>query len=410
MAFSTIIRPIAKLLIPSGIIFLSVLYLITHQAILSGYKGFISILPIGFLITGIILGWRFHRNRLIYGLFFFYLIQAEFLGTHVPSSDSSAWILGIAIPFNFLILILMPDRSFFSRKSLMFFSILLIQVCIFIALSQNKIWQDQISNLQDLPKLSLLFQNPINWILISLALCIFTISIRLLTKFNVFDIGVFWSIVTVHYGWFQRDDHIAVLLSFSAASLILIVSLLELSYRMAYNDELTGLPARRALNEKFKELGQKYCIVMADIDHFKKINDTYGHDTGDEVLRMIAALLYRTGSGGKAYRYGGEEFCIVFSGKSCPQVVPVIETLRKSINEKKFAIRTRRLALKKSSKAGQARRHGRGKKRSKSIAVTLSFGIAEKTNRMASPETVIKAADTALYQAKKTGRNKVCIS
>jgi diguanylate cyclase (GGDEF)-like protein len=88
------------------------------------------------------------------------------------------------------------------------------------------------------------------------------------------------------------------------------------SYDMAYRDELTGLLGRRALNDRLKGLARQYVIAKMDVDHFKKYNDTHGHDIGDEVLKMVARQIGAVGGGGTAYRYGGEEFCVVFAVKT----------------------------------------------------------------------------------------------
>src|SRR3989441_13015310 len=84
---------------------------------------------------------------------------------------------------------------------------------------------------------------------------------------------------------------------------------------MAYQDSLTGLPARRALNEALLRLGGHYTVAMLDVDHFKRINDHHGHDVGDQVLKMIAAKLAQVTGGGKAYRYGGEGVAGIFAGR-----------------------------------------------------------------------------------------------
>jgi GGDEF domain-containing protein len=97
---------------------------------------------------------------------------------------------------------------------------------------------------------------------------------------------------------------------------ILVVAVAHEAYQMAFRDELTGLPGRRALNERLQRLGRTYVIAMADVDHFKKFNDTHGHDVGDQVLRLVASQLRQIGGGGKAYRYGSEEFTLVFPGKT----------------------------------------------------------------------------------------------
>ena len=101
----------------------------------------------------------------------------------------------------------------------------------------------------------------------------------------------------------------------AAAGAILFISLLEESHSLAFRDTLTGLPGRRALEERLRSLGGRYTIAMVDIDHFKNFNDQHGHDVGDQVLKLVAARLAEVGGGGRAYRYGGEEFSVLFRGR-----------------------------------------------------------------------------------------------
>jgi diguanylate cyclase (GGDEF)-like protein len=180
------------------------------------------------------------------------------------------------------------------------------------------------------------------------------------------------------------------------------------SQDMAYRDELTALPSRRALNQKLLNLGRSYTIAMLDIDHFKKFNDTHGHDIGDEVLKMVASRIARVGGGGTAFRYGGEEFSVVFSGKSPEQAEASLETLRKTIEQYKMVVRQD--SRKSTATAGKKARVSRGKNdpKYKSLSVTISIGYAARDTAHRLPEAVIKAADEALYRAKKQGRN--CLS
>src|SRR2546421_12493897 len=97
---------------------------------------------------------------------------------------------------------------------------------------------------------------------------------------------------------------------------------------MAYQDSLTQLPARRALNEALLRLGSQYTVGMVDVDHFKRINDSHGHDVGDQVLKMVAARLAQVGGGGRAYRYGGEEFAVIFAVRRADQSHPEVEKRR----------------------------------------------------------------------------------
>lgn len=189
----------------------------------------------------------------------------------------------------------------------------------------------------------------------------------------------------------------------AAAALILTLAVLQDTFRMAFRDELTELPSRRALGESLAGLGRRYSIAMLDVDHFKSFNDTYGHDIGDQVLKMVATRLAHVSGGGKAYRYGGEEFTILFSGKSIDKVIPHLEALRRNIAGYTLALRAGDRPAQPESGRKQ-----RGKRRAdKAVSVTVSIGVAERNDRLTLPEEVIQAADKALYRAKNLGRNRV---
>src|SRR5258708_12981696 len=80
---------------------------------------------------------------------------------------------------------------------------------------------------------------------------------------------------------------------------------------------------------------------MLDVDHFKKFNDTYGHDSGDHALRMVASKLAHVSGGGRAYRYGGEEFAVVFPGKSLAEAAVAMDKLRRVIEHASFVARAK---------------------------------------------------------------------
>jgi diguanylate cyclase (GGDEF)-like protein len=189
----------------------------------------------------------------------------------------------------------------------------------------------------------------------------------------------------------------------AAAGLLLVVAVLRETYRLAFRDELTRLPSRRALNERLKAVGRRYAVAMVDVDHFKGFNDTYGHDVGDQVLRMVAARLARVGGGGQAFRYGGEEFTVLFPGRGVDEAVPHLEALRADIDGYRMAIRGSNRPRRK--RAGKRRRSGAPS--AQTVSVTVSIGVAERSDRHDYPEAVIKAADKSLYRAKRGGRNQV---
>ena len=189
----------------------------------------------------------------------------------------------------------------------------------------------------------------------------------------------------------------------AAGALILTIAVLQDTFRMAFRDELTGLPSRRELNERMMGLGRRYTIAMVDVDRFKNFNDTHGHDLGDQVLKMVAAKLADVGGGGKAYRYGGEEFTVLFPGKRLDAAVPHLEALRKQVVDYKLALR----AATRPEKTQSVKRQRGAFRASKSVSVTISIGVAQRNDKLATPDNVIKAADKALYRAKRGGRNQV---
>jgi len=184
---------------------------------------------------------------------------------------------------------------------------------------------------------------------------------------------------------------------------LVFIGILSSIYSTSYTDELTGLPARRAYNEYVAALGNKYAIAMTDIDHFKKFNDTFGHDTGDEVLKLVAKVISSVGGGGKAFRFGGEEFVIVFSGKSKEETLEHLELIRENLEKTPFTVRNRK-SRKNYKKTGKKS----GLTSSKTVKITMSIGAsdskAEKT-----VAKVMKKADQALYKAKRGGRNRVVV-
>ena len=191
----------------------------------------------------------------------------------------------------------------------------------------------------------------------------------------------------------------------TAAGAMLFVGILQETHRLAFADELTGLPSRRALQERLPALGPVCAVAMADVDHFKKFNDVHGHDIGDQVLKLVAARLAEVEGGGVAFRYGGEEFCVIFEGSTAAEALPHLEAIRASIEDYQMAIRGDE-----RPRDAQAGTRLRGvTPPQKMLSVTVSIGVAERRDLDMKPMAAIKLADEALYRAKKAGRNRVSL-
>jgi two-component system, cell cycle response regulator len=167
-------------------------------------------------------------------------------------------------------------------------------------------------------------------------------------------------------------------------------NLQDLLIEHAHIDPLTGLPNRRALMERLKQEwnrmqrhSQPFSFIMADIDHFKNVNDTFGHIVGDQLLKEIAKVFAQQCRNiDLPARYGGEEFAILVPAQTAENAMRLAERCRKEIEKVNISAK------------------------GETVHATVSFGIAEASG-LTAPEALIEHADEALYEAKVTGRNKV---
>jgi diguanylate cyclase (GGDEF)-like protein len=238
---------------------------------------------------------------------------------------------------------------------------------------------------------------------ISFGAALIALVILLFLRRTKVEQGLLWALMSVFLGLNQRQKPEMLLFFSGAAGLILVFAVLEHGYEVANRDELTGLPGRRAFNNLLGQLGKRYAIAMCDVDHFKKFNDTYGHDAGDQVLKMVASKLSAVQGGGQVFRYGGEEFVIVFRGRSAKQAQPYLESLRKAIADTAFVPRAPDRPLKKPQPFPEMTQRP-------SVTITISTGLAEQSKRHSTPELVLDDADAALYRAKESGRNCVIVA
>jgi two-component system cell cycle response regulator len=165
---------------------------------------------------------------------------------------------------------------------------------------------------------------------------------------------------------------------------------------LAVTDPLTGLNNRRYLDNHLNVLfnrsmarGRPLSVLITDIDRFKQVNDTYGHDGGDQVLKEFANRVRSTVRGADlACRYGGEEFVVVMPDTSPEVAAAVAERLRAAIESTPFLLKS----------SGET------------LNITASFGISSRIASVITPDQLMKQADLALYEAKNTGRNRVVAS
>lgn len=392
------LQPLHYLILPllmfSGLYY----YLPQLPVFASPWEELLPSLP--YLLGGLVvlLGWHFNSGRsLLAGL----LILLTDLGLRQSAgADSSLQqqLLLLLVPFNLALVAWYPERGLLSTTALLRMGWIGLQLTAAMTLVQYHPQQLQ-HWLQIQPQY--LPQLPVPLLIIaSLSLSMTALLIRMMTRHDRFNAYLLITGIVCCGVVLQPVSSRELSLVVSVAMALWLFGLFRHSHSLAYLDDLTGLPGRRALNEHIMRLSRNHCLAMLDVDHFKKFNDTYGHDIGDQVLKLVATKLSQVRLG-KAYRYGGEEFCVVFAGRSLEQTLEPLEELRQAIEDAQLQLRSGQRP--KDNKTGRKRR-GASNTPSNSVSVTISIGVAEyqsKTN-------TLKAADKALYKAKDSGRNRVC--
>lgn len=337
---------------------------------------------------------RFFFAVLIIGLN--YLFQVNY-----PHADQAQALFLILLPLNIFLLSISGERGIASLWGKVQFGIILLQILItFWLFSTGGIIQ--INVLQaEYANISAIFSFPTMQHLV-ISIFVLLITVLSIWQFNRPE-GMFVGLIAALWlGFYLPGSPRSWPIMTFACAIMIILEIIKDMYRFAFVDELTGLYSRRCLNQDQLKLSGTYTIAMLDIDHFKIFNDTYGHDVGDQVLRYVASLMMRVPGGGRAYRYGGEEFTFIFAGKNKNEAIPYLEELRETMATRPFSLRSQDRPKKKPKNKPHP------KKGNKKVPVTISIGVADNEKKVSGPEEVVKAADKALYKAKKGGRNRVC--
>jgi diguanylate cyclase (GGDEF)-like protein len=386
-----VLRAILRAVIPDGLILgaAAALALTSMQAVVQPY---IDVFGVGTLAIGLALALRFGRSRILLGLL---IVVAAHAALRWAGPFTAPLIAAIAIlmPLDFALLAALPERGLMAPPARIGAAVLLLQVLVGALVL---LWwpQGQATLLATTRPVAV----PVPPALLAAGASAIITGIAYVLEPQPVRRAFFWAVVAGAVGIAMQDATSGDLF-LAAGQIILVVSTVEDAYALAYRDGLTGLPSRRALNEAMNTLRGRYTFAMVDVDHFKAFNDRWGHDAGDQVLKMVARRLQNMTGRGRAFRYGGEEFTVLFPGRRLPEVKPHLEALRKAVADTPFTVRS---ADRPERKPKNPRRSGNRPR----VKVTVSVGAAERRGR-ADAHEVLEAADKALYSAKRNGRNRV---
>ncbi|MFA7382584.1 MAG: GGDEF domain-containing protein [Desulfurivibrionaceae bacterium] len=392
-------------LAPGGLLLAAALAVLQHDDSARWLFGINWFLPPALGLAAVFLGWRFNRSRLLFGTLA--VLMADLLLRRYGGVAQIDQLLAryvfhlalLALPLNLLLFSCWRERGMLTGQGVRRFVFILLQPLLLAALFGVR--GPLIVRQLEMMTVSLPLLGPLS----SPALLVWMLAgLGLLFRFrrhrDLLDHGFFWAMLCSLFALLAGNPARQSFL-FSVAALILLAAAIESAHRMAFRDELTTLPARRALNEAMLKLGNTYTVAMVDIDFFKKFNDRYGHDVGDQVLAMVAVLLGRVGGGGRSFRYGGEEFAVLFAGRNLQEAQPHLEALRQTVAETGFKVRS-------ADRAGKnANNREKGGGGGEKVSLTISIGLAQRDPTRKTPQAVLKAADQALYRAKEGGRNRV---
>lgn len=405
-------RTLRRLVVPEGLLLLLAIALANWGSSAPGAAPLLRFAPPLVLVAGLLLGWRFQRGRLLLALAGLaladralrWLVPPETLEPH--AGPVIVRTVALLLPLSLAVLAYLPERAPRSADGWRRLTVLAMEVALVLVVwLLSAAYPERLHAVLDAALVPVAMPRwlPIGQPAAIVALvAIGALLARACRRADAEGRGFLWAAVAGVTAVSAGPAGGRATVYFTIAGLVLVVAAVESAYAMAYHDELTGLPARRALNDALQEVGGTYTVAMVDVDHFKKFNDTHGHDVGDQVLRMVAGRLARVNGGGRAFRYGGEEFAVLFPGKSAGESAPHLESLRASVEGATFtqrgADRPKRRPKLSRPPAAAAR----------SLAVTVSIGAAQGRGT-AAPAEVVKAADRALYRAKEGGRNRVAM-
>jgi len=398
---SNFFKILYRLTLPGGLLVLISVMLIKTGALADPDSPLVRYLPVGVFAIGLGLSGFFRRSRLFFAILTLALadLMVTWVAPTVPDNAGHAMVNAAALllPINLLVMAFVRERGIVSpagRKRLAIGAVQIIVVgilCLPVAA--------QAAGFLERPFVPAIFSG---WsrlsqpALLGFVLCAAVMTVLLIRRYRAVESSLFWALISSFIAFRMGSGHSLAGIFFATGGLAMIVAAIETSYSMAYLDELTQLPSRRALNEALLKLPETFTLAMLDVDHFKKFNDTFGHESGDQALRMVASRLARIAGGGKAYRYGGEEFAVVFPNKPAEEVFVYLDRMRKIIEQSTFVVRG------KDRRRG-VRGAGRGGK--KETSVTVSIGVASSSDDYPAPAEVLRIADQALYKAKARGRN-----
>lgn len=400
-------KPILALIFPGGLIFLLAIGLLRPQGLPIWLQQPIGALPYIVLAFGLIFGWYFSSSRMILSLLVLALADRALVvlpangGDQEAVSQTIVAITAFLVPLNLLAFSILKEDSISTFRGVMRVVLVLVQPFLLLwlclpdqqVLTSSFTWQYIPSRYTDwtpIPQPAL----------VAFAIAGLLHVIRFALHRDPLEGGAIWALCAIfvayhtsRYGWQPTNF-------FMTAGLILFITLLQSFYRQTYRDELTGIPGRLAYDEAIGQLGKRFSVAIIGIDQLTQYANVHGKPVSEQILKLAAPRIQAACSDGQIFRTTGEEFTVLFPGKSAIDTMGTLDIVRKSVEAIGLFLRGR-------DRVWEQRGIQEAGSRDRALPITLSIGVGEKLTDSATLTLVIKSAYRGLYEAKGIGGNVV---
>ena len=396
--------------LPGGFLIFGVVSFLRWGEQLSWYPTTLQVFPYGILLIGGFLGWYYRSTMLMFGILILALSDRAlfYFCPNGPDAGGAGFVVfhlvAFLLPLNLVAISFVKEAGFLTKWSLVRLGLILLQAVMVFLFAMAGI-TDKISIIAARwPGIYL----PEGLVIVHAAAAAFFIAgcvllISILLQPGPGKVVFLWAEATVFFAFNAEPPGERMTAYFYAAVAVLTIGVVEEHFASATEDNVSGLPARRAMLNALSKLKSSYAVAVVNIDHFKKVNDDEGYDAGNQILPVLALKIKAMMNEGDAYSMGGGEFAVLFPGKSALEALHYVENFRKSVEENPFIVRDRTPRKKKREPGPPSSRT------QKRVTITVSAGLAEPDDQNKDAHQVLDAAVKALRSAKKSGRNQVSL-
>jgi len=401
----TVAKALFSFFIPGGLPFLITVIILNLNIMDRVLQDSAQIYPLIVIGASLVVGLFFKRIWLMLAILILALADRTllyFAANNAVTTEGGRLIyhaVSFLLPFNLCVFAFMKRKGDMTSQSIWFLGGILLQGCAVAFIYQHK----------GLGFGAFLEFSSLNWPLLEgiplaqMGLAAFGIAFTYYLLLYIRTRGVIersfcWALISIFYALGLSKIGPMSSIYFSTAGLILVISVIENIYVEGFQDELTDLPTRKNMLGILSQLDRGYTVALIEVDHFQRLKDNHGRRVSKEVLRLIGSKLTTVAGGGKPFRYGGEQFTVVFPGKFLPDTLPLMEELRQTI-KKPGPILTGQKSPRKKPKRVEVLAN--------KVPVTVSIGVAERKELDMSPHQAIKKAEGALITAKNEGRDRM---